>query len=234
MLERFSVAYSSAQAFLEAYDLELANGGLVVRGAQPTPGVSACEVEVKLAETTLGVVKADIDRVGRVGMVVRFDDLPAAISSAAQRLRHGEAAENEEPATTTAPGTMADRVAELSVSQKIQLAHAGEREARIALLRDSNKLLHAYVLRNPRITTEEVLFAAKLTTLSAEALKLIGESAQWCDDSRIRTAVVRNPSTPATVALNLLAKLPPADLRAIAKGGARDALVQAARRLITR
>jgi hypothetical protein len=129
-------------------------------------------------------------------------------------------------------GTVAERIAALTVPQKMQLALSGDRESRIALLRDRNKVLHSYVLRNPRVGLDEVLFAAKLSTIATDALKLISEHAEWGQNIQICTAVVRNPRSPMPIALRLLPRLAPGELRAIAKGGARDQLMFAARKII--
>ena len=44
----------------------------------------------------------------------------------------------------------------MSAAQKIALALKGNREARTALIRDSNRMISASVLKNPRITDREV------------------------------------------------------------------------------
>jgi hypothetical protein len=118
----------------------------------------------------------------------------------------------------------------MNVTQKMQLALSGSREERMALFRDINKTLHVYVLRNPRIGLDEVQHAAKQSTLGPDALKLISEHREWGGNPAVVVALVRNPKTPLAIALKLLDKVPVADLRAIAKGGARDQLVQAARK----
>ncbi len=232
--------YPTPQAFLEAFEVELSNGGLIVRGSQPEPGVTRCEIDLVLGDALLGTVEGTVERVGRIGTSVRIEALPPEITAAAERLRSGQttaaaplqAASTEASPTPPPEGTVADRVARLRLAEKIQLARAGEREERLALLKDSNKTLHVHVLKNPRITLDEVIFAAKLPTLAPEAFELMAGVATWVNDVRLRTAIVRNPAAPPPVALRLLPGLPKNELRAIAHGGARDALVHAARKLL--
>jgi hypothetical protein len=112
------------------------------------------------------------------------------------------------------------------------LALSADRETRFALIRDTNKALHIYVLRNPRIGIDEVQFAAKLATLSPDALKYISEHKEWGLNSAICTALIRNPKLPLPLAIKLLGRIPSQEVRAIAKGGARQPLVNAARKLI--
>lgn len=240
-MQHFVASYATPDAFLEAFDLEMLNGGLLVRGAQPEPGQVACEVELRLGGTVLGTVHGEVAIVRRTGVAVEFADLPPELVAVAERLRSGGALAlvpaAPEPAPVPAPaaeprGTVAERIAALTVPQKIQLALSGDREQRIALLRDHNKVLHAYVLKNPRIGLDEVTFAAKLTSLAPDALKAIAENAEWGQNQQICIAVARNTGTPTPVALRLLPRLPTNEVRAIAKGGARDALVQFARKML--
>ena len=114
------------------------------------------------------------------------------------------------------------------------LALSCGREERHHLLRDNNKVLHAYVLRNPHLGLDEVQAAAKLNSLSPEALKAIGDHPEWGQNSVICAALVRNPKTPMAIALRLLPRIPLNDLRAIAKGAGRQQVVLAARKLLVR
>jgi hypothetical protein len=90
------------------------------------------------------------------------------------------------------------------------------------------------VLRNPRIGIDEVQAAAKLNSLSPEALKAISEHPEWGQSSVICAALVRNPKTPMAIALRLLSRVPLNDVRAIAKGAGRQQIVLAARKLLQR
>lgn len=137
------------------------------------------------------------------------------------------------PVPAAAPaGTVQERMAALTPGQKMSAALSGDREIRIALLRDLNKTIHAYVLRNPRIGLDEVQWAAKMTTISPEALKVIFEHKEWGANPTVVAALVRNPVMPTSIAIRLLPKLSNGELRAIAKGGARDQVVQAARKML--
>jgi hypothetical protein len=89
-------------------------------------------------------------------------------------------------------------------------------------------------MKNPRIGLEEVLWAAKLTTLNPEALKVIAEHPEWGQNPGVAAALVRNPKTPVPVALKLMPRLPVSELRALARSQGRPQIVQAAKkRLLT-
>ena len=128
------------------------------------------------------------------------------------------------------PATVAQALDALTVTEKMRLALSGTREQRFALVRDINKILHVYVMRNPRTGLDEAQYASKLPNLSPEALKFISEHPQWALDTTVCGNLVRNPKTPSQIAIRLLDRVSPTDLRIIARGGARQPIVQAARK----
>lgn len=238
MTQRLVVTYATPEAFLDAMEQEVANGGLLVRGVRPEGDDPACVVEVQVAQEPPVEVPAQIGTVARFGVTVSFEEVPAALTALAERLRgedfpapESQPAPSAPPAPEAPRGTAADRLAEMTVAQKIAAALSGDRETRLAVFRDHNKVLHAFVLRNPRLQLDEVLFAAKLTTIAPDALKIISENVEWGQNLSICIALVKNPKTPTPVALRLLPKLPQTEIRAIAKGAGKDQLVFAARKI---
>ena len=236
--------FASLEEYAAAFAGEIAHGGLLVRGAtvKDAPAMSECRVRVEVAGVGQVEVGARIAAaVAGVGVAVLFSPTPPELAALAQG--KGAAPAAPEPAGEAVPaggeeeeegppGPMAERLRALNASQKMALALSASREERFHLLRDPNKLLHVYVLRNPRIGLDEVQWAARMSTLSPEALKMISEHREWGSNSTVCTALVRNPRTPLPIAVRLLEKIPASEVRAIAKGGARDQVVQAARRKI--
>ena len=122
---------------------------------------------------------------------------------------------------------------ELSNAEKIQVALHGNRDQRNAILRDTNRMLHQYVLKNPQITVEDVLAIAKNAQMSPEMLKLIGERREWFQRPQIALALARNPKTPPELAVRALELVPIDALRQMAKGtGVLPHVAQAARKKI--
>jgi hypothetical protein len=120
-------------------------------------------------------------------------------------------------------------------ADKIQLALHGTKDERTAILRDRNKMLHAYVLRNPQITADEVLAVAKNPLSSPELLGQVADRKEWYQKSTIAVALARNPKTPQGAGLRALEFVAQADLRQIAKGtSAPPHIVAAARKKILR
>jgi hypothetical protein len=223
--------FASPDEFLAAFDGEIARGGLLVRGAEigPAQALSECRVSVEVAGAPPVEVSGRIAAVAPgVGVAVVFQGVPAELAEVAAELRAPAG-----PAADEAPrGALADRIKAMSVQQKMQAALSGSREERLALIRDPTKVAHVFVLKNPRIGIDEVLYAAKSPNLAPDAIKLIAEHKEWSVNAAICTALARNPRTPVPIALRLLDRVPVGELRAIAKGGARDQIVHAARKRV--
>jgi hypothetical protein len=237
--------FTSAEDFLGVHQRELSKGGLLVRGASLPAGASlgACVLVVSVAGQAPVEVQAQIAAaIPGVGVAVMFPGgPPAPLVALAERLRapaeQAPAEEEAEPGADEPPAPshnplMSARLAALTVTEKMQLALSGDREARAYLLRDTNKALHVYVLRNPRLGLDEVIYAAKMSSLSPEALKLIAEHREWGVNTTVCTALARNPRTPVPLVLKLLPRVPMQELRVIAKGQGRAPIVQAARKLV--
>lgn len=231
---RIEKTFASDADFLAAHESEVSAGGLLVRGASvgSLAAMAPCVVVVRVAGREPIELPAFVASARPGAVAVIFDGPPEPLDALARELRRPRSAA---PAADEASSrSLADRLPEMTLGQKIQLAMNGDREARILLLRDQNKTLHSFVLKNVRIQLEEVQFAARLPTLAPDALKLISENLQWMATPSVLVGLVRNPTTPVSVALKLLPRVPRSELRAIAKGGARLPLQQEARRLIAR
>ena len=127
-----------------------------------------------------------------------------------------------------------DRMRSLSQTEKILLAVKADRSERAFLLQDNDPRVLLSVLRNPRITTEEVARVAKSPHLNHQLADVIVKTSQWMANPEVRLALVHNAKTPLTFALRILPTLPEAEVRAIARGGTSMALKTAALRLLQR
>jgi len=85
------------------------------------------------------------------------------------------------------------------------------------------------LLKNPRITVDEVVRIAKSAYLVYQTAELILKTSQWAANLDVRVALVHNPKTPPAFALRIVATLPEAEVKPIARGAATSmALKQAA------
>ena len=122
-------------------------------------------------------------------------------------------------------------VSQMSMGQKLKLALSGNKAARELLVRDSNKMIAMGVLKNPRITEEEVQRVTLSKGSSDEILRHIARNKEWMKSYSIRIGVLTNPKTPLTVSLKLLEYVYEKDIQGISKSKSiPSALASAARR----
>jgi hypothetical protein len=132
------------------------------------------------------------------------------------------------PEAAAAPGeSMFVRIKKLPVAARLKLALTGGREARQILIRDATKLVQGAVLRNARITPEEVLVLAKNRSATEELLRMIADHREWLRHYQVRLALVVNPKTPLPLALRLLGGLNERDVRLLAKSRNVSTVLQA-------
>ena len=119
------------------------------------------------------------------------------------------AAENEDAQSTL------QRIAAMTVAQRIGLAMKGSREERAILIRDPNKIVAVAVLSSPKMTETEIESVAKMASISDEILRIIANNRAWTKRYGVIVALARNPKTTVAISMNLLARLTDKDLRAI-------------------
>ena len=240
------MTWASPEEYLATFTAEISRGGLLVRGASLV-GVQA-GADVLLSVSVTGGGSAEVPArvaavVPGVGVAVMFTGgVPPELKILGSPVLEAEILPMEEPEAVPAPaaeeepeakgpvGPLSERMKKMTVTEKMQMAMTGSRDERAALFRDTNKSLHLFVLKNPRIGLDEIQSAAKSPNVSPDALKMIAEHREWGSNPGVSASLVRNPKTPMPLAMRALDKVPMSDLKAIAKGGARDQLVQAARK----
>ena len=123
-----------------------------------------------------------------------------------------------------------DRIRALSQMEKLLLAVKAERSERALLLQDNDPRVLLSLLRNPRLTIDEVARIAKSSFLNFQVADVIVKTTQWMSSLDVRLALIRNPKTPPAYAMQILPTLPDAEIRSIARAGTNMALKQAALR----
>jgi len=121
----------------------------------------------------------------------------------------------------------------MSVSEKLDLARKGNKEARSILMRDSNRLVQLAVIQSPKITEGEVLMIAGNRQIDDEVLKYIANNREWLKNYQIRVALANNPKTPLPHALKQVVFLKERELTLLSKSKsvARALSTAAAQRL---
>lgn len=123
------------------------------------------------------------------------------------------------------------RIKLMSLGEKIQCAMHGNVKERTLLARDKVPTVQAALVRNPKLTVDELMALARSPHLGGEAAEAIAHHPTWGSSPQAAMALCRNPRTPTPIALKLLAIVTPGDLRILAKGGmVREQLAAAARK----
>ncbi len=109
------------------------------------------------------------------------------------------------------------RVALMSVKDRVMLAIKGTREARVILVRDPNRIVAGAVLRNPRLTDTEVETIASVKTVPEDVLRQIGQNRAWTRSYVVIHNLVRNSRTPIAISLAFINRIQTRDLRALSQ-----------------
>jgi len=125
-----------------------------------------------------------------------------------------------------------DRLRGLSQTEKILQAVKADRSERAILAQDNDPRVLLSLLRNPRLTIDEVVRVAKSSFLNYQLAVVITQTTQWMGSLDVRVALIRNPKTRPPLAMSILPTLPEMEIRAIARAGTNMALKTAALRLL--
>jgi hypothetical protein len=158
-------------------------------------------------------------------------DATAQAGAVSARLVDPSARRDDAVADAHAPMSLERKLMTMAVGEKVQLALHGNREARQLLMRDRAGVVQSSLVRNPKITLDEVQALARAPQLSPETAETLAQHPTYGASPQIAMALVRNPRTPVPTATQLIARLSPNDLRVVAKGlGVRTQVAAAARK----
>lgn len=104
-----------------------------------------------------------------------------------------------------------------SLPQKIKFALLGNATCRALLIRDTNKMIQQFVLKNPRMQPSEIVEFAKNPNLSELVLRAIGNNTTWMKAYSAKVALMFNPKTPQDIGLKWLKFLNAPEIRRLAK-----------------
>jgi hypothetical protein len=123
---------------------------------------------------------------------------------------------SEEERQQTEKVSAVQKIYRLNTAEKIITALKGSREERSILIRDPNRLVATAVLGSPRITEAEIESISGMKSVSDEILRQIGNHREWTKRYTVLNNLVRNPRTPTGIALSMVPRLNPRDIKGIA------------------
>jgi hypothetical protein len=221
----FTAVFESEQELLDEHRSNLSVGGLRL------PTLERVAPNALLAVTLRGpfggeaCVKATVVAQLPDGIAVVVEgETGALLDQLAAHPPASEVADEKEQQTSW------DRIRQRSQMEKILLAVRADRAERAVLVQDNDPRVLLSVLRNPRLTVDEVVRVAKSSFLNFQIADVIMKTGQWMASLEVRLALIQNAKTPQAFALRILPTLPEAEVRAIARSGTNMALKQAALR----
>jgi hypothetical protein len=132
------------------------------------------------------------------------------------------------PEEAAATQSVWDRLRSLTRVEKLLLAAKADRVERAVLAQDSDPQVLYTLLKNPRLTADEVIRIAKSPFLTFQTAESIVKSTQWFSNLEVRVALVHNAKTPPAFALRILQTLPESEVRTISRGAATSMALKVA------
>jgi len=109
------------------------------------------------------------------------------------------------------------KVLSMKPVEKIKLALKGNKSARGLLLKDSNKQVSLTVLKNPRITEDEVESLVKSKSTPEHLIREISRNRNFMKEYGIKKGMVMHPKTPLEISMRLINHLYIKDIEQISK-----------------
>jgi hypothetical protein len=195
---------TAAAEFFEAAELTSAGGELTIEDAW----IIAQHIEVSDADLDDSWLPAE-----------RYEELipetVAEVSANVQRIIESERLERGD--VNAERVSLIRRIMFMNTKDRMKLAMKGDREARSILIRDSNKVVCSAVVKNPRVTEQEVENIATMRTVADEVLRLIALNRSWARSYPIIHNLARNPRTPVPTVMNILPRIRTKDLANLAQ-----------------
>jgi len=222
----FAVEFADETELAEQERAHLAFGGLIVASDDPLAPRTAVELTLRLVGGGESVLAAEVVAPMPGGLALHFEGNPEEVLAA---LRASPEPEDDEATRAS----LWERLRDMTPPQKILLAPKADRVTRALLVQESDPQVLFALLKNPRLSIDEVVRVAKSSFLSFQGTELILKTNPWFSNLDVRLALVHNPRTPLPFALRILQTLPDREVRLIAKGTATSmALKQAALRKV--
>ena len=143
--------------------------------------------------------------------------VPAAPEPEAPQAETPKPKDEDEPVLTEEQKkSLFARLATMTVVQKIRLAWRGNKEERMFLIRDTNRLVSAAVLKSPKTRESDAETIANMKSVSEDVLRGITFRKEWMKRYSVMAAIVKNPRSPIDVTLPLVMKMNHKDQKTLA------------------
>ena len=114
----------------------------------------------------------------------------------------------------------------LTPAEKARVAKWGDRSARGLVLKKQDRMLHAVLLTNPKLTPNELSVLVSRPNLDPELLRRISVRREWTRHLSVTRALVCNPKLPIPQVNKLLRTMVVGELRRLSRSGRVRAVVK--------
>jgi len=118
-------------------------------------------------------------------------------------------------AKSTERVSVLQKIARLTVGQRVQLAMKGNKEERSILIRDGSKLVSSAVLVSPKVTDAEIETFAGMKNVQEQVLRDIARNPKFKKNYPVARQLCNNPRTPLDLSLTLMGNLMVNDLKTL-------------------
>lgn len=111
--------------------------------------------------------------------------------------------------------TLLQRIASMSVAERVKTAFIGNKEERLILIRDNARVVQNAVLSSPKLTDPEVETFASARNVHENVLREIVRNRRFMKNYAVQRNLVNNPKTPVEISLTLVRNLMVYDLKTL-------------------
>ncbi len=185
------------------------------QAADSSPGASDEEIRAFLAEHAAEIVADEGKPFHVIGGVEETEippDAPAAVTAAAAG--HAAAAAPAPEGEKKAKSVL-QKIAALTVGERVQLAMKGNKDERFLLIRDGARVVPQAVLESPKLTDTEAEMFASMKNVQEVVFRGLSSKRKFVKNYRIQRNLAFNPKVPIDLALGLINNLLLSDLKSL-------------------
>jgi hypothetical protein len=113
--------------------------------------------------------------------------------------------------------SVVQKIARMTVGERVQLAMKGNRDERFILIRDGARIVASAVLESPKLTDAEIDAFAAMKNVGDNVLRALGTKRKFLKRYTVMRVLVNNPKTPVDISLALLPHITTNDLKNLMK-----------------
>ena len=201
------------QALLAA--LPTASQSVENQAADSDSGVSDEEIRAFLAEHAAEIAADEGKPFHVIGGIEETEIPPEAPVAVTAPAAGHAAAVAPAPETEKKAKSVLQKIAALTVGERVQLAMKGNKDERFLLIRDGARVVPQAVLESPKLTDTEAEMFASMKNVQEVVFRGLSSKRKFVKNYRIQRNLAFNPKVPIDLALGLVNNLLLSDLKSL-------------------